>query len=226
MKKDLSWVIVICAILAVIAAGGLCYYQLVYVPSQPTLTEFKPIIYVYGQAGQDVNVQLGYPELLTVSYPEYPAECGWDVTIQSDGSLYDASIGRSLYALYWEGQTGAKTIRDTGFVVHRDSLIPFLERTLDQVGLSEREAEEFIVYWLPQLQESEYNYIYFETADEIEADMPLLVNPSPDHVIRVLMTWTPLDHDIDMPMQELKTVDRKQIEESDLYVVEWGGTKF
>lgn len=229
MKKSVGVIVVICAVLAVVVASGLCYYQFFYVPSvpsQPELTIFKPIIYVYGQAGQDVNVQLGYPDALTVSYPIYLAEYGWNVRVQSDGSLYDASIGRSLYALYWEGQTGVKTMRDTGFVVHRDQLIPFLEKTLDQLGLSEREAEEFIVYWLPQLQESEYSYIYFETADNIEANMPLLVNPAPNHVIRVWMTWTPLDHAIDIPMQELNVVDRKQIENSDLYVVEWGGLRF
>ena len=227
MKDKWIFIVMLCAVLAVTAAGGLCYYQFVYVPSQPTLTVFKPIVYLYGQAGQNVNVKFGYPGLITTSYPEYSVDDGWNVTIQDDGSLYDASIGRSLYALYWEGKTGSKWIHyDEGFVVHRDSLIPFLERTLDQLGLSEREAEEFIIYWLPQLQESEYNYIYFESPSEIEANMPLMVDPAPDHVIRVMMTWKPLQYSIDIPAQELAVVDREEIEKSDFYVVEWGGTKF
>ena len=56
--------------------------------------------------------------------------------------------------------------------------------------------------------------------------MPLMVDPAPDHVIRVMMTWKPLQYPIDIPAQELAVVDREEIEKSDFYVVEWGGTKF
>jgi hypothetical protein len=56
--------------------------------------------------------------------------------------------------------------------------------------------------------------------------MPLIVDPVPDYVIRVMMTWKPLDHAIDIPMQELPVVNREEIEKFDFYVVEWGGTKF
>ena len=47
----------------------------------------------------------------------------------------------------------------------------FLEDKLALLGLNEREAEEFIVYWLPKLQENKYNYIRFATMEEINENM-------------------------------------------------------
>ena len=38
------------------------------------------------------------------------------------------------------------------------------------LGLNDREAEEFIVYWLPKLEENKYNLIRFETAEEINPE--------------------------------------------------------
>ena len=34
-------------------------------------------------------------------------------------------------------------------------------------GLTERESEEFIIYWLPELETNKYNYIKFTALDEI-----------------------------------------------------------
>lgn len=63
----------------------------------------------------------------------------------------------------------------------------FLEDKLALLGLNEREAEEFIVYWLPKLQENKYNYIRFATMEEINENMPLKFSTEPDSLIRVLM---------------------------------------
>ena len=99
--------------------------------------------------------------------------------------------GRSLYALYYEGKAfeAAFKVEDEGFVVKREDTTSFLEDKLARLGLNEHEAEEFIVYWLPKLNEHEYNYIRFADADEINRAMPLDINPQPDTVIRVMMTY-------------------------------------
>ena len=41
------------------------------------------------------------------------------------------------------------------------------EEKLAILGLNEREAEEFIIYWLPKLESNKYNYIRFATEEEI-----------------------------------------------------------
>lgn len=88
------------------------------------------------------------------------------------------------------------------------------------LGLNEREDEEFIIYWLPILQENEYNYIRFATMDEINSNMPLEFSVEPDTLIRVLMQYKPLDENIEVKEQELVTPKR-----NGFTIVEWGGTE-
>ena len=97
----------------------------------------------------------------------------------------------------------------------------FLEEKLALLGLSDREAEEMIVYWLPILESAPYNLIRFETFEEIERAMPLDVTPRPDTVIRVMMDYAPLTEPVDVPEQILPlTPERKGFT-----VVEWGGSQ-
>ena len=91
---------------------------------------------------------------------------------------------------------------------------------LDFRWLNEREANEFIIYWLPILEENNYNLIRFAENDIINEQMPLEINPKPDTIIRVLMEFKPLDNKIDVKEQELIPVTRKGYS-----VIEWGGTK-
>ena len=186
----------------------------------------KPIIYLYSKEQRDVRVQLGKPENLTVSYPRYPAEKGWDVTVHPDGSLTDRDTGRTLYCLYWEGNSKGPEMKDTGFVVSGPDTLRFLEEKLADLGLTAREAEEFIIYWLPEMQKNAWNYIRFATEEEIRESMPLSVTPEPDHVIRVWMEFTALTEKINLPEQEIRKVNRDEVDQAGFYVVEWGGTQF
>ena len=180
---------------------------------------YKPIIYLYPEKETEVSVSLGYPELLTTVYPDY--NNGWNVLARPDGSLIDLSTGRNLYALYWEGNTVEKPEMDEGFVVAGKDSARFLEEKLAILGLSDREAEEFIVYWLPKLESSPFNLIRFETSEEIEKNMPLSVSPAPDMVIRVMMDFVPLDKRTNVPEQILPTTPKR----SGFTVVEWGGSE-
>ena len=49
--------------------------------------------------------------------------------------------------------------------------------------------------------------------------MPLIIEPKPDNVIRILMTFKGLDKEIEVLEQQLTKVNR-----SGYSVVEWGGT--
>ena len=182
------------------------------------ISEAKPIIYFYPEQTTELNVKLGYPENLTCSYPNY--KNGWNIIANPDGSLIDINTGRSLYSLYWEGNAKQKISMDEGFVIKGEDTISFLEEKLAILGLNEIEAEEFIVYWLPKLQNNKYNYIRFATIDEINKMMPLEISKKPDSLIRVLMEYKPLDKYIDVKEQELSTPAR-----TGFVVVEWGGAE-
>ena len=180
---------------------------------------FKPIIYLYPTEDINIKVNLGFEDKLTCVYPQYDSE--WNVLAQKGGNLIDLNTNRNLYALYYECENMYDfKMKADGFVVAKQDVAKFLEDKLEVLGLTEYEAEEFIVYWLPILQENEYNYIRFATMDEINQNMPLDFSVKPDTLIRILMTYKGLDKKINVVEQKLEKVER-----NGFVAVEWGGTE-
>lgn len=95
----------------------------------------------------------------------------------------------------------------------------FLDDALDKLGLTRREANEFIVYWLPLMQDNPYNIISFQT-DIYTNSAKLEINPAPDTLIRVFMAWQSAETYIELPKQQLTAPER-----NGFTVVEWGGTE-
>lgn len=191
-------------------------YGTSYDPGSVTID--KPIIYLYPTKETNISVKLLNDNLITHSYPEYDSE--WNVRANSNGDLVDLKTNRKLYALYYESKNNINFSTDDGFVIEGKDAAKFLEEKLEILGLSERESEEFIIYWLPKLENNKYNYIRFATIDEINKNMPLEINPKPETLIRVLMIYKKLDNKITIKEQELTKVNR-----NGYTVVEWGGTE-
>lgn len=183
-----------------------------------TETAAKPIIYLYPKEKTDVTVKLLNQKDLTTTYPKY--NNSWNVTAYPNGNLIDNKTGRSLYGLYWEGNNYNSKQQEEGFVVKGEDTISFLEDSLAKLGLTEREANEFIIYWLPKLEVNNYNYIHFSGNDFMNKEMPLEVNPKPDTTIRVLMEYKALKKPIKIKEQKITTPER-----NGFTLVEWGGTK-
>lgn len=181
--------------------------------------EWKPIIYLYPEREMNVEVKLKNDYLLTTTYPKY--ENSWNVLAKPNGDLIDLKTNRNLYALYYENKMlNEINVTNEGFVIKGEETIKFLEEKLAILGLNDREMEEFIIYWLPKLEKNKYNYIRFASEEEINNNMPLEVNPKPDTVIRILMTFKELDNPINVNEQQLNTPSR-----NGFTVVEWGGTE-
>ena len=174
----------------------------------------KPVIYLYPESKTDVTVKLDYAGELTCTYPEY--QDGWKVTASPDGTLTDAD-GQTYNYLYWEGVDNAEYDFSKGYCVAGDDTAAFLEEALDQLGLTRREANEFIVYWLPLMQNNSYNLISFQSEAYTQV-AKLSVEPTPDTLIRVFMAWKPLDSVVEIPAQTLSSPER-----TGFTVVEWGG---
>ena len=187
------------------------------IPSMPSMD--KPIIYLYPTEETQVNVQLGNKEQITCSYPKYTI--GWNVIAQPNGDLKDIDTNKNLYSLYYESDNVVKfKVEKDGFIVKGEDSAEFLEEKLKILGLTDREAEEFIIYWLPKLEANKYNYIRFATREEIDANMPLTITPEPDTTIRVLMEYKGLENPIEVEEQNLEKIERKGF-----IAVEWGGTE-
>lgn len=178
----------------------------------------KPIIYLYPEQAQDINVKVLFKGDLTHTYPKYPKE-GWSVHATPDGMLTDKKSGKQYSYLFWEGESDFQYTLDKGFIVKSDDVANFLDDKLAILGLNRKEATDFITYWLPELEKNPYNLIHFST-DEYAENAPLEITPAPESLIRVFMVYRPLDAPTDIPEQSLEKAARKGYT-----VVEWGGKK-
>ena len=185
-------------------------------PGPMPVTPAKPVIYLYPETETEITVRLDYSGELTCTYPAY--DNGWTVTAAPDGTLIDEK-GQTYNYLYWEGAGTEQYDFSQGFCVAGADTAAFLEDALAQLGLTRKEANEFIVYWLPQMEQNPYNLIAFQQETYTEA-AKLSVTPTPDSILRVFMTWKPLTEPVDIPAQELPTFERHGFT-----VVEWGGAK-
>ena len=176
----------------------------------------KPIIYLYPEKTQEIAVQLDYDGEFTYTYPKY--NNGWKVTAKPDGTLFDAE-NKEYYALYWEGKPNNGFKINQGFVVPGEQTIDFLENTLSKLGLNRKEANEFIIYWLPKMENNPYNLIHFSTT-QYEEMARLNITPTPETLIRVMMVFKPLDNPIKIKKQNLNYMSKKR---KGFTVVEWGG---
>ena len=177
---------------------------------------YKPVIYLYPKKEMEIAVNLTLDGRLTCTYPAY--NDGWKVTALPDGTLIDAK-GKTYNYLYWEGETYTEYDLSKGFCVKGKDTAAFLENALDRLGLTRREANEFIVYWLPLMEQNPYNIISFQT--DIYTDAAQLeIDPAPDTLIRVFMAWKSSDKYVKLPEQELTAPER-----NGFAVVEWGGNE-
>ena len=177
----------------------------------------KPVIYLYPTAQMPISVKLDVDGRLTTTYPAY--RDGWEVIARPDGTLTDPVTGREYYCLYWEGVTDTEYDLSRGFVIPGEDTAAFLEEALAKLGLTEREANEFIIYWLPRMEGNAYNLISFQTEAYTE-NAKLTITPTPDSMLRVFMAWKPLETPIEIEPQELSAFERHGFT-----VVEWGGTE-
>lgn len=216
--KTLSWQI---ATLIIISIIGIHLVLIVRRGYFFTSKAHAPIIYLYPEEETEVNVKLTLDGKLTSSYPDYNDALGWTVTASPDGTLTDAN-GREYEYLFWEGDLAIKPDITQGFCIKGEDTAEFLEDSLAKLGLTDKEADTFIMYWLPQLESNKFNVITFQT-EAYENAASLEITPAPDTIIRVNMLWYPVNSYFDMEPQDLESLNPSTRE--GFTVVEWGGEK-
>lgn len=174
----------------------------------------KPVIYLYPEQKTAVSVSLDYAGTLTATYPAY--ENGWHVTAEPDGTLYDEA-GNEYSYLFWEGESKPDYDFSKGFCVAGADTADFLRETLAEIGLTPKEYNEFIVYWMPKMQENPYNLISFQS-ERYTDTAKLDIDPEPDSVLRVFMAWKPLSK-----LQTIEPQTLTPFARDGFTVVEWGG---
>lgn len=176
----------------------------------------KPILYLYPKEDIFVNIKLKYSDKIKTSYPKY--NNGWYVLAKPNGSLYDVN-NKYYYALYWDEESNSNVDFSEGFYVTKDEAIKFLEEKLTIIGLNNKEKNEFIMYWLPKLEDNEKSLVYFELTEERQKENELIINPAPDSLLRVNMHVKKVNTKTEIKEQELPSFERRGF-----VAVEWGGT--
>lgn len=105
-------------------------------------------------------------------------------------------------------------------MVKKEESQAFLWEKLALIGLNNKEINDFVVYWLPQLEQNEQNFIHFRINDDIDHTSVLEVKPEPDSRIRLFMEFKPVDPDFRIQPQSLQPCSRKGFT-----LVEWGGAR-
>ena len=147
----------------------------------------KPVIYLYPPETTDITVILDYKGTLTTTYPAYGG--GWSVTATPDGKLINHADGREYSYLFWEGVYDTEYDFSEGFCVKAEDTAEFLQEILAEIGLLPHEYNEFIVYWLPLMEQNAYNLVSFQFENYTDT-AALEISPAPDSMLRVFMAFS------------------------------------
>ena len=190
----------------------------------------KPVVYVYPEEEQGLTMTIDVKGTLDMVYPaperqvqtEEGTRASWTISAAPDGTLTDAS-GRSYPYVFWEGPVRQDT-PERGFIVARADAVPFLEEKLGQLGLSDKEAADFITYWAPRIRANEYTFVSFDASSYAQQVTYSFADEAgnqvvPDTFIRVFMTIRAADATEEVTPQVFGPTPTR----SGFTAVEWGG---
>jgi hypothetical protein len=196
-------------------------------PVQPDqIYSYKPVVYLYSDLPQNLNIGLNVRGETTFTYPEI--KDGWKVNASASGKLTDAS-GRTYPYLFWEGTHPELEYTKNGeflknsYQIKTDSAIQFLESSLKEFGLNDTESADFITFWGPKLVAKDYALIQFIFDADYDKEIATIeVNPKPTASRRIYMKFTGLDdYDYQLRIQPAKT---SSFQRTSFTLIEWGGT--
>lgn len=179
----------------------------------------KPVIYFYPEEEMDLTVTYFNEERLMTTYPKY--EDGWNIHLKEDGTFTTRTSGREYYAIFFDEAPNYVCDFTEGFYVTKENAISFLEEKMDYIGYTNRETDEFIMYWLPILESNEQSLVYFEQTEERNEECPLGFSVAPDTLIRTIIHIKKVDEETDIQEQSLIHYNR-----NGFTVTEWGGTEY
>lgn len=189
-----------------------------FIIDNETIVVKKPVIYLYPETPMDVEVNISFDGDFVFTYPVSPNGT-WNVYAYPNGTLVNNNDGREYPYIFWEGTSNVDWDLSQGFVVKGEDTLEFLEEKLAYLGLNDREASEFISYWVPLMQDNEYNLITFQN-ELYTNNFNLEVYPRPDSTLRVFMVYKALDNPINIEEPTLVPFDR-----TGFSVIEWGGAE-
>lgn len=180
---------------------------------------YKPNIYFYTDLDRNVTVRFVYPQLVTVSIPDYAS--GWDVLLTEDDVLITED-GEEFSFLFYESVTSKSLFQtEAGYEISAENREELFEAILSGMGFNEAEIADFIEFWNEKLDKGVDYIMYPQDTETVDLAMPIIVDPMPESIERI---WFVFAEDDGQSVEEPEDI---VIERDDEYaLVEWGGMIF
>lgn len=195
--------------------------------------ESKPAIYLYPEEPTKLRLILDPSGELTVSDPPYNPETGWEIMAYPNGliqTINNQQLTISNYPyLFYEAILDQVFIKPEGFVIAGSDLVTFFNKTLPELGLNQKETQDFIDYWMTRLDKNQpYYFIHFLDEEQIEKLEPLQIfslsssktyQLEPRTSLRIRTYFKPLNQWEKVDTQALPSPPERK----GFTLVEWGG---
>jgi hypothetical protein len=209
--SKLNIIIAIFVIIAIILSSIVIINYPYYAGDGGDAVAYKPAIYLYPEETLKIKVSLSINGEITISEPDY--NNGWDVVVEPGGTI------ESRYDyLFYEARLNYLKTPDEGWCVECEHLEIWMNTTLKELGLNEKESKDFKDFWLDFLPIANYYEIKLLSQEYLDLHMGLLIDPKPETIIRVLLTFSPYQNAFEIATPLIETPIR-----SGFTVVEWGG---
>ncbi|HSW96318.1 MAG TPA: hypothetical protein VLF89_00680 [Candidatus Saccharimonadales bacterium] len=177
----------------------------------------KPAIYLYPPKQETVHVTIAPKGKIIFTNPTYPQN-GW--TVEANPSGITSYNNTNYDYLFYEAQIPDNLLskQDNGYVVAYSDLSSFFNDILPKLGLNKKEEKQFSDYWLKALPKNPFYKVSLIPETKLNEISPVTILPKPDAVLRVDMSFEPLDKKITITPPIISPFTR-----TGFTVVEWGG---
>jgi hypothetical protein len=172
----------------------------------------KPALYLYPAKTTKIEVRLSPDGKVIRTIPDYHHR--WRVTVREDGMI----DGQYRYLFYEVALDKKIELPRRGWSVRHDDLGDWFDSQLPEMGLNRAEAADLKEYWLANLPYSPFCTIRLIEPGVVNRRLGLKIDPKPDRLLRVLLSFTPSEKPEKIEAPKLDRFRRKGFT-----AVEWGG---
>jgi len=197
-------------------------YKIKATMCEKKIAVLKPVIYLYPTQPMEVTLKMDVNGMIDFSYPKY--QDGWKVMAFPNGKLKHND--KSLDYLFYDTKNTKYKFDESApaQVMASKDVVPFLEQQLTAFGLTDKEANDFIVFWAPRLKAHKYVSMQFKINKDYDEISVLKVTPKPDQILRVFMTYSGYEN---LPVNQIlqSSVNTYNFKREGFVLVEWGGAE-
>lgn len=193
------------------------------------MVAYKPVLYLYGNTKQFYTVDIANPGSFKSVYPKPDSMNNqfiqWNIGYDPHSGILHK--GKYYPYLFWDGPIDphvvTSSLYQSGAIISSDTLVDFLDRTLEEIGFNSQEKTDFITYWIPQMSLHPFVWLSLKQDDDCNMVATYSIKPALSKLNRVFMFWSPVRSPSDYP--NLHADELKPLIRSGNYGVEWGGAK-